>query len=145
MDHLVYFGNYSLYCRSIYPGFFLACLGIAALVSGIVDLIGGNTILQFILFCLTTIVVMAALRPLLVRFFGTHRPIIKTNYEALVGKTAVVEETIDVRENKGRIKIGGDSWRAVPQPGNLIIPVGAMVTVLAIDGNKLIVGLLKEG
>ena len=127
------------------PGFFLACLGISAFVSGVVDLIGGGAIAQFVFFCLTTLLVLIALRPLLVRFFGSHQSIIKTNYRALAGKVAVVEITIDGREDRGRVKIGGESWRAVAKFSSAVIPVGAMVKVLDVDGNKVVVEPFKEG
>ena len=126
-------------------GFFLACLGIAAFVSGIVDLLGGDAIAQFVCFCASTLVVLVALRPLLLRFIGTHKTGFKTNYHALEGKIVRVEETIDARVSKGRVKIGGDSWRAVANSPDIIIPVGVEVVVLRVEGNKVVVEPIKKG
>jgi inner membrane protein len=125
------------------PGFFLACLGIAAIVSGIVDLLGGSLVLQFLFYCITTLVVLVGMRPFFVRFFREYGESFPTNYKALIGKLGIVEEAIDRRTHDGRVKVGGESWRAVSHSAP-VLPKGASVRVLAIDGNKLVVESLKD-
>ena len=140
--HVWFFVAIALFIAEIFtPGFFLACLGFAALVAGTVDLLGGNLIVQFLSICITTFVVLVGIRPFLIQFLNTRKETYPTNYQALIGKIGCVEETIDNREHKGRVNVNGESWRGV-STSVPVIPVGTSVKVLAVDGNKLVVDLL---
>lgn len=61
-----------------------------------------------------------------------------TNLDRTVGQKGVVIEKIDNIEGKGQIKVGGLTWTARNQTEE-IIPVGADVEVIAIQGVKAIV------
>ena len=140
--HVWFFIAIALFIAEIFTtDFYLACLGFATLVAGTVDLLGGNLIIQFLFFCITTLVVLFGIRPFLVQFFKARKDTYPTNYNALIGKIACVEETIDNREHKGRVNVGGESWRSISNSVP-VIPIGTSVKVLAIDGNKLVVELL---
>lgn len=65
-----------------------------------------------------------------------------TNASGMIGKTAVVTETVDPRAGTGYVKLYGDSWRAVSEQS---FEVGAQVTILGTDGNKVIIGPLDPG
>ena len=52
--------------------------------------------------------------------------------EALIGRTAIVEEDIVAETNSGRIAIDGDRWKAVSEDGNKIAK-GEKVVVLKVD------------
>lgn len=67
---------------------------------------------------------------------------IKTNYDALIGQTAVVTEDISNPDGKGAVKLRGIEWSA-RSANNTQIKQGAYVTVKNIDGVKLIV-VVKE-
>ena len=43
------------------------------------------------------------------------------NGDALIGQIVEVVEDIDNTNNKGRVKIGGESWKAVSSNGDKII------------------------
>ncbi len=60
----------------------------------------------------------------------------KTNIDALIGKTAVVEEDI-APFKPGRVKVGGISWSAYCDENSREIKVGERVEILIIDGVKL--------
>ena len=64
--------------------------------------------------------------------------IVPTNADTLIGAQAVVIESIDNLQAKGQVKIRGQIWTARSADENLIYETGAVVTVLAIEGVKLI-------
>ena len=120
------------------PGFFLACLGVAALGSSLVSYLGMHIDGQIIVFCVTTLIVFLGIRPFFLKYLRSPGPRIETNVYGLIGKTAMVEETIDPRLGKGWVKVGGESWRGISANGT-IIPTGTTVRILRVDGTKLFV------
>lgn len=64
-------------------------------------------------------------------------PLLKTGPAALVGKTARVLEEVTVQS--GRVRIGGEIWTARPYDESLVIPVGAAVDVMQIEGATALV------
>ena len=61
----------------------------------------------------------------------------KTNLDALIGKTAVVEEDITPLA-VGRVKVCGLSWSAYCSDTETVVKKGEYVTIEAIDGVKLL-------
>ena len=64
-------------------------------------------------------------------------PLLRTGTAALVGKTASVLEEVTV--HSGRVRIGGEVWTARPYDESLVIPVGAAVAVMQIEGATALV------
>jgi membrane protein implicated in regulation of membrane protease activity len=64
-------------------------------------------------------------------------PLLRTGTAALVGKTASVLEEVTV--HSGRVRIGGEIWTARPYDESLVIPVGATVDVMQIEGATALV------
>jgi membrane protein implicated in regulation of membrane protease activity len=64
-------------------------------------------------------------------------PLLRTGTAALVGKTASVLEEVSV--HGGRVRIGGEVWTARPYDESLVIPVGAAVDVMQIEGATALV------
>ena len=62
---------------------------------------------------------------------------ISSGTAALVGRSAIVLE--EVTEHSGRICIGGEEWSSRPYDESLVIPVGAKVDVMQIDGATALV------
>jgi membrane protein implicated in regulation of membrane protease activity len=75
-------------------------------------------------------------RPIAVRHIK-QPPLLRTGTAALVGRTAIVLE--EVTEHAGRIRIGGEEWSSRPYDESLVIPVGAKVDVMQIDGATALV------
>ncbi|MDO4847410.1 MAG: NfeD family protein [Clostridiaceae bacterium] len=92
--------------------------------------------LQIVLFILISAVSFAVTRPL-VKKFSTSK-IQKTNADRCIGDTAIVTEEINNLEAKGQVKVDGNIWTARSE-NNDIIPAGEKVTVMKIEGVKLIV------
>ncbi len=61
----------------------------------------------------------------------------KTNLDAIIGKTAVVEEDIEPL-GVGRVKVGGISWSAYIAPDASTVTKGEYVIIKEINGVKLL-------
>jgi membrane protein implicated in regulation of membrane protease activity len=75
-------------------------------------------------------------RPIAIRHIK-QPPVLRTGAAALVGRSAVVLE--EVTEHSGRIRVGGEEWSSRPYDESLVIPVGAKVDVMQIDGANALV------
>ena len=98
--------------------------------------LGGEIWLQVVIFLALSALALVLVRPVASRFLKTsHSP---TNADRVIGKTAVVTEAIDNVEGKGQVNISGQVWSARSQH-DVVIPVGAEVKVLRIEGVKVYV------
>ena len=109
---------------------------VGALVSLIATALGAQVWLQVTLFILASAGAIAATRPLVRRFAKRRR--VPTNADRVLGRTARVTETIDNLIPTGAVYVDGKTWTARSAAGGSI-PSGTMVTVLAMEGVKLIV------
>lgn len=62
---------------------------------------------------------------------------LRTNVDALIGKRALVEATVDDRG--GRVLIDGQTWSARPLDGTQVLRAGQKVTVMDITGATAVV------
>ena len=62
----------------------------------------------------------------------------RTNIEALIGERCVVTTRIDNFEDQGQVKIKGQYWTARGTGENDVFEVGEALTVVSIEGVKLI-------
>lgn len=108
-----------------------------ALVAIIAAILHVPVAVQIILFFLVSLVLLFFTRPVAVKYFNKDR--IKTNVESLVGKRGIVTEEVDNIHAKGQVTVNGQEWSARSLVENETIPQGAVVTVMAISGVKLIV------
>ncbi len=113
-----------------------------ALVATIAALFQAPFALQVILFLLVSALLLFFTRPLAVKYFNKDR--VRTNAESLVGCPAIVTSEIDNLQGIGQVSVGGMEWSARTRTDGEKIPVGAVTTVLAINGVKLIVEERKE-
>ena len=81
-------------------------------------------------------------RPIAVKYFNQDR--IKTNAESIVGKKAIVTGAIDNIKAQGQVTVAGMEWTARSTSDDITIAEGAVVTIVAINGVKLIVEERKE-
>ncbi|MBQ1372498.1 MAG: NfeD family protein [Oscillospiraceae bacterium] len=109
---------------------------VGSLAALIASVLGAAFWVQLLLFALVALVLLLLVRPFLQRFVTPHK--VATNIDALVGQEAVVTEKIDNLDGTGTVKLNGLTWSA-RSAGGEEIPVGALVTVQAVQGVKLIV------
>ena len=68
----------------------------------------------------------------------------KTNADRIIGHRGMVLEEIDPQNARGTVKVDGSIWSARSKNG-AAIPAGAEVTILAIEGVKVIVETAEGG
>ena len=113
-----------------------------ALIAVILSALGLPSYVQIAAFLVISLVLLIFTRPIAMKYFNKDR--VKTNAEGMVGKKAVVTAAIDNLAATGQVSVNGMEWSArATEDGNKIIE-GAIVTIVAISGVKLIVEERKE-
>ena len=114
------------------------------LVALIAAMCGAGIVIQIVLFLVVSLVLLFFTRPLAVRFL--NKDTLKTNVDRVVGMEGVVTEEISNLAGTGKVSLGGNMWTARTENEGGAIPVDAVVTVLRVEGVKLIVKVKeKEG
>lgn len=114
-----------------------------ALAAALISIVGTPVVLQVIVFLAVSAILLFSTRPIAVKYFNKDR--IRTNTESLIGRQAIVISEINNIEGVGQVNTGGMEWSARSSYNNIVIPVGAVVVILGIDGVKLIVEERREG
>ncbi|MDT0331785.1 NfeD family protein [Nocardiopsis lambiniae] len=116
--------------------FVLGLLGVAALVAALLGAIGMPVAVQIIGFVAASAAGVYMVRPIMRRQL-MRGPMVLSGTDALVGRSAVVLQPVD--RDKGLIKLSGEEWSARSIDEDLVIPVGAHVDVMEIDGATAVV------
>jgi len=124
------------------PGFILACFGFGCLGAGMMDYLGFGVIYQIAAFSIVSFILFLTIRPIVKKHLYKRNDNTKTNVEALIGQIGLVDETIDPADESGRVRVGGDNWRAISLD-NKIIEKGNKVEVQRVEGTKVFVTLHK--
>ena len=128
---------------------FIVCLVLEAIVPGLVCIwfAAGSfaaLILSFILpfwlqiiffICVSLLAIIWA-RPYIKKHVNNSA--VATNLDMVIGKEAIVTEEIDNLHSAGAAVVSGKTWTARSED-DTVIPAGEHVTVLRIEGVKLIV------
>lgn len=114
----------------------LGLLAAAALVAALVAGLGGGLLLQILAFTATGALGLLVVRPIARR--QRNRPALsREGTDALIGRTAVVLK--EVSAGQGLVKLAGDEWSARSYDETQVIPEGATVEVMEIDGARAVV------
>ena len=115
---------------------FAACFGVAALLTSIVAYLDKGLTTELAAFAITSTACMAAVRPIFRSIYrhSDDRPILT---DSIPGQHGVVIDEIEPA-GMGRVKLGGEEWRAQTPDGSGIA-AGAHVTITAIQGATLTV------
>ncbi len=108
-----------------------------AITSLILALCGFTWQTQVLVFFLLSLV-LTVIGTLFLRKRILKKPHVPTNTDRIIGTTGIVTESIDNIAAKGEVKADGKRWSARSEDGSLI-EEGALVTILRIEGVKLIV------
>ncbi len=111
-------------------------LGLAALVAAGAGAVGAGAAIQFGVFVGSAALGLGVARPFALRHIR-HPPLLRTGTAALVGRSAVVLD--EVTDHSGRVRIGGEEWSARSYDETLVIPAGAKVDVMLIEGATALV------
>ena len=125
-----------LIIEGLNPG--LVCLWFAfgALIGFVFSLFNCSLVVQLIAFVVSSTLFVVLLRPVAMRYFNHKR--VATNADAVIGREGIVTEEINDTLGTGQIKIMGQIWSARTDNGKNL-PVDTQVTVLRIEGVKVIV------
>jgi membrane protein implicated in regulation of membrane protease activity len=126
----------------ITPGFVTGCFGIGCFAAALANYFGFGYIVQTIIFCIVSLVLFLTIRPIMKKHFYKTGETTKTNTDALIGLVGLVDETIDPDSDSGRVKVGGDDWRAISLD-NVLIEKGKKVVVKKVEGAKIFVSLVS--
>lgn len=92
---------------------------------------------QIVVAAATSLLLLFALRPFLLRRLRERSVLVETNSAALVGRPATVVAPTD--GSGGRVKIAGEVWSARAAADGVSFPAGAEVRVTRIDGATAVV------
>ena len=112
---------------------------LAAAVTAVFNL---PSYVQIATFIVVSMVLVFFTRPIAVRYFNKDR--VKTNAESMVGRKAIVTGAINNIKAEGQVTVSGMEWSARSVSDDVQIAEGAVVTIVAISGVKLIVEERKE-
>lgn len=122
-------------------GFLVFWLGIGSLLAMVTSFITDNILIQFIVFVVTSTILLIFTRPLVNKFIKVPKEV-KTNAYSIIGKKAIVISKINNIEGTGQIKIDGEVWSA-KSSNDEDIPENTEVEILEIDGVKAVVKKLE--
>ena len=114
--------------------FFFVSLAIGALGAALAAVFGSPIEIQLLLAAVFTLISFVWARPVLQQFSNRHL----TNTDALIGQVGRVSERIDASTGTGRVKVGGDDWKAVAMNAALL-ESGTQVEIIRVDSTILYV------
>lgn len=122
--------------------FYLSCLGVGAIVAGILGAVELNIYWQVGAF----IVVSVALLPLAIKLGKWIRKSTPEGVgsERYVGRTVIVTEEINNLKNTGMVRMEGDVWRAESSNDTEIIEPDSKVKIIDIKGTRVVVAPTQE-
>lgn len=113
-------------------GIFSAAALLAAVVAGT----GAPWVFQLLAFAAASLAGLLVVRPI-ARRHASQPPLTRDGTDALIGRTATVVQQITAEQ--GLIRLSGENWSARPLDEQLVIPTGAAVDVMEIQGATAIV------
>ena len=120
-------------------GFWLACVAIGALAAAAVALLPVGLMTQVIAFAAAAVTSLVGLRPALARRFLHPPGELRTNVDALLGKTGIVTEAFDPVTRLGRVTVDGENWRGALLEGQRALSPGTRVVIVQVDGSTVVV------
>ncbi|MEU3985958.1 NfeD family protein [Streptomyces sp. NPDC026672] len=108
----------------------------AALVTAVVAGVGIGVLGQIAAFALAAAAGLVVVRPVALRHMA-QQPLIREGSDALIGKRAEVVQ--EVTATRGLIRLSGEEWSARALDESLVIPAGALVDVMEIEGATAVV------
>ncbi|PZT71179.1 NfeD family protein [Streptomyces sp. SW4] len=108
----------------------------AALVAAVVAGVGIGLSGQLVALGAAAALGLLVVRPVAMRHMA-QQPFFREGSDALIGRRAEVVQ--EVTATRGLIKLAGEEWSARALDESLVIPVGAVVDVMEIDGATALV------
>ena len=126
-----------LIIEGIVPGLVSIWFAIGAFAAMISAILGAPLWLQVLWFFAVSILTLCLTRPFAKKYVNSRAT--PTNADMLIGKECVVTEEIDNVLGTGAVTVGGKVWTARTEEPDGKAETGKVMTVVRIDGVKLIV------
>ena len=98
---------------------------------------GVNPVVQFLVFFVVSILLLAATRPWARKYVNAKMQ--RTNADSLIGENIRISERVSNMDQTGMAVVHGQEWTVRTRNDNEIIEPGEEAKILAISGVKLIV------
>ncbi len=115
-------------------GFFIIIFGVGALLASLAAFLGVGFVGQLLVFVVGSAIALFLTRPLAERISQPEPQGVAI--DRVLGKQAVVLQTIDPIANTGMVRVETEEWRAESADGS-VIPKGSVVEVLGVEGVRL--------
>lgn len=112
-----------------------------AIIASVVAMARFSVLVQVIVFLVVSVLLIYFTRPLAKKKLKVGNE--KTNVDALVGKEAIVTQTIE-QFGAGQAKVDGLTWTAAAKEPHTTIESGTTVVIDRVEGVKLIVSPSEE-
>ncbi len=126
-----------LIIEGIVPGLVSIWFAIGAFAAMISAILGAPLWLQVLWFFAVSILTLCLTRPFAKKYVNSRAT--PTNADMLIGKECVVTEAIDNVLGTGAVTVGGKVWTARTEEPDGKAETGKVMTVVKIEGVKLIV------
>lgn len=126
-----------LIIEGIVPGLVSIWFAIGAFAAMISAILGAPLWLQVLWFFAVSILTLCLTRPFAKKYVNSRAT--PTNADMLIGKECVVTEAIDNVLGTGAVTVGGKVWTARTEEPDGKVETGKVMTVVKIEGVKLIV------
>ena len=126
-----------LVVEGLVPGLISIWFALGALAALLAAALHAPLWLQFVWFIVVSIAALVVTRPLVKKYVNSR--VKPTNADMIIGKECVVTERIDNLHGTGAATVGGKTWTARMEDDSQSAEVGEVLSVLRIEGVKLIV------
>ena len=110
---------------------------VGSLAALITSFFTDDIIVQVVVFVVVSVIVLAGTRPFVKKITKTRKQ--PTNADMYIGKEGIVTEDISNLRATGLVKVNGSVWTARAENDSAEIPEGTLISVVRIEGVKLIV------
>jgi membrane protein implicated in regulation of membrane protease activity len=133
----------SVIIEAVEPDLVSIWFAAGALLAIILSIIPGIPFwVEIIVFLVIAFVLIFAIRPLAKKYL--YKKEVKSNIEEKIGEKCVVIKAINELSH-GEVKLNGVIWTAVAKNKSEVFEEQAVVTIIGVDGNKLIVEKAENG
>jgi membrane protein implicated in regulation of membrane protease activity len=115
-------------------GFFLICFGVGAAVAAVAGFLGFSPLVQFAVFIVASGATLFLVRPFASRVSNPNTHTV--GIDRVLGREAIVLETIDPAHGSGVVRVGHEPWSADSADG-IPIATGTIVQVVEVEGTHL--------
>ena len=115
-----------------------------SLAAFLVSFATGNPWIEAVVFLAVSLLLLFLIRPIAKKFGVKQKDQIRSGAQALIGKRALVTETIDNLHAKGAVQVNGQFWSAKALDDEEIIRKDTVVVISEVDGVRLAVKKLDR-